>query len=450
MNAKDYASAATRAGEAVAASPANRDYQLLLMNALDADHRPREAADAASAALALGPADAALLTRRSALRRKSGDTVGADVDLEAALRMGTLTPAAQTGALSDLGRKREARERLAQARAAGELKDTPMLDQAYLATRTGDDLAAADAFAQADKAGKLPPPALQDAAYASLRAEHDDEAVAYFKRTIDAADALQLKMDPQMKFDTRRAVSEITRRWGLLASLTYRNGGGAVPGFGVGSGGLGTKTLQAGVEAYWRPFGYQGGHYVELFARAFESLYSQAGGATGGDSLQAALGIRWKPLTDQNAVLSLSRVFARNGNDDWLAQAAYSYDVGSDLRVDVPSWWTTRFSAEAGRYIEHPQTYALASVMTGRSWRINDPDGRTVVFPHAVLAAEYNSTYAVRSSVGAGPGVSVRHWFREDKYDAPRSYVDFTLQYRALVSGDNRTKGLFLSSLISY
>ena len=452
MNAKDYATAASRAGEAAAASPGNRDYQLLLMNALAADHRPGEAAQAATSALALDKPDATLLLRRAALRRESGDEAGARDDLEAALRMGTLTAAQQAGALADLGRTREARERLAQARAAGELKGTPALEQAYLATRTGDDGAAAAAFAEADAGGKLPVTSLQDAAYASVRARHDDEAVAYFKRTIDAADGLSLKMEPQLRYDTRRAISDVSRKWGLLASLTYRNAGGAVPGFGIGGGGVGNKTLQAGAEVYWRPFGYRDGQYIELFARAFESLYSQSGGATGTDSLQAAVGIRWKPLSEQNAVLSLSRVFAHNGNgnDDWLAQAAYSSDWGSDLRVDVPNWWTTRFSAEVGRYIQHPQTYGLASVMVGRSYRINDPDGRTVVFPHAMAAAEYNSTYAQRSSVGAGPGVSVRHWFREDKYDAPRSYVDFTLQYRALISGDNRTKGLFLSSLVSY
>jgi len=54
------------------------------------------------------------------------------------------------------------------------------------------------------------------------------------------------------------------------------------------------------------------------------------------------------------------------------------------------------------------------------------------------------------SVTGAGPGVSVRHWFREDRYAAPRSYVDFSLEYRFRLSGDDRARGLFLTSLISY
>ena len=236
----------------------------------------------------------------------------------------------------------------------------------------------------------------------------------------------------------------------MIASLTYRGaGGGVVSGFGASQGIVGNKTAQLGVEGYWRPFGYRNGRYVEMFARGFTTLYSQAGGATGTDSLQTALGIRWKPLSDHNAVLSLSRVFSKGAPDDWLAQVGYSLDVGIDLRVDVDNWWTTRVAAEAGRYFQNPQNYGLASLQVGKSFRMGG-EGKTVLYPHGVAAAEYNSLLVDKLSVGAGPGVSLRHWFREDRYAAPRSYVDFSLQYRFRLSGDERAKGLFLTSLISY
>ncbi len=138
-------------------------------------------------------------------------------------------------------------------------------------------------------------------------------------------------------------------------------------------------------------------------------------------------------------MLSLSRVFSKGAPDDTLAQAAYSLDVGTDLRVDTDNWWTTRVAAEAGHYFENKQDYGLASVMVGKSYRLAG-DGKTVAYPHAVVAAEYNSLLpSDRLSVGAGPGVSLRHWFREDKYAAPRSYVDFSLQYRFRVAGDETT-----------
>jgi adsorption protein A len=432
---------------AVGASPGNRNYQLLLMNAASAASQPLEAEQAASAALALNAKDGKLLARRAQLRRQLGDETGSRQDLEAALALGLPAPD-EVSALADLGRKSEARARLAQAREAGGMKSATELDLAYLANRVGDDEAARQSFARADAAGALPVTSLQDAAYAAMRTHNDDEAVGYFKRTIDAAEGLKLKLEPQLLYNTRRAVADISRKWGVLASLTYRNGG-ATPGFGLTPGSAGSKTLQAGVEAYWRPWGWRSGEYVELFARGFDTLYSQSGGATGGDSLQGALGIRWKPLSSTNGVLSLSRVFTRNAADDWLAQAAWSWDQGSDLRVDAPSWWTTHVNAEVGRYVNAKQTYGLASVVAGCSYLVGD-EGRTVLFPHAVAAVEYDSSAAQRTSAGAGPGVSLRHWFREDRYNAPRSYVDVTLQYRAHLAGDNRAKGLFINTIVNY
>ena len=452
LEAGDYAQAADKAVQAVAVSPNNRDYQLLLLDAQLGAGRLADAEQAATAAIALDPGDGAVLARRGSIRKRLGNDVGAAEDINAALATGQLGPAAEVGALADLGRTSEARSRFTQLQADGQWRSASELDLAYLAARIGDDEAARTLFASADAdaAGKLPDSALQDSAYASLRAGKDSEAVNYFRRTIDAADALKLRLEPQMLFDTRRAVAEITREGGVIASLNYRGGGsGVVSGFGATPGVVGSKTAQVGVEAYWRPFGYRNGRYVEVFARGFETLYSQAGGATGGDSLQTALGIRWKPFSRHNAVLSLSRVISRGAPDDWLAQAAYSLDVGTDLRVDVGNWWTTRVAAEVGHYTENPQTYGLASVQVGKSYKLPG-EGKTVVFPHAVAAAEYNSLLVDKLSVAAGPGVSLRHWFREDRYAAPRSYVDFSLQYRFRVSGDERAKGLFLTSLISY
>ena len=49
---------------------------------------------------------------------------------------------------------------------------------------------------------------------------------------------------------------------------------------------------------------------------------------------------------------------------------------------------------------------------------------------------------------GIGIGNNVRYWFREDAYNAPRSYVDFSLQYRVKVLGDERAEGrLHLSTI---
>jgi adsorption protein A len=449
MQERDYTDAAVRARQAAAVSPRNRDYQLLLMNAAQAAGNLRQAEQAAGAALALDGSDAQLLARRGAIRRELRDTAGAQQDFNAALATGKLEPAVEVGVLADLGRTREARERLAQAQASGTIGATGDADQAYMAARVGDDEAARAAFARADASGKLPDTALQDAGFTALRAGRDDEAIGYFKRAIDAAEAGRLALSTAALFDTRRAVSEVSRQWGVFASLNYRGGGGVVPGFGVAQSPIGTKSLQAGAEAYWRPFGYANGRYVELFARGFETLDSESG-PTGRDSLQTGAGLRWKPLAEHNAVLSLSRTHTHGASSDWLVQAAYSRDQGTDLRLDVSDWWTTRISAEIGRYTHSRQSYGVVSVQGGRSWRLAPGESSVVLFPHLVVAAEYDSSMARNLSVGAGPGVSLRYWFRGTRHAAPRSYVDLSLQYRARVSGDQRTKGPFVTALISF
>ena len=149
-------------------------------------------------------------------------------------------------------------------------------------------------------------------------------------------------------------------------------------------------------------------------------------------------------------MLSLSRTFGPNVNDDWLAQAGWSWDYGTDLRVDRRSWWTTRLYAEIGRYLENEIDYGIASAMVGRSYVVS-ADHRTVLFPHLFAGVEYASDApGDNTSAGIGPGVSLRRWFREDTYNAPRSYWDITLQYRARLSGDDRMKGLFVNGLLSY
>ena len=446
LEQKDVRRALEQARLATTANPAQRDWQLMHMNAALAAGEWAEAERAASAAIALG-ADGETLAQRSMLLRRLGNNEAANADAQAALASGQLPPATEATLLADLGRPREARDRLANAPAT-----TPQsrLDIAYLSTRIGDDKAATEAFAQADAAGGLPPTSLLDAGYAAMRAKKDEEAVAYFKRAIDAVNGLQLKMEPQMVYDTRRTIADVSRKWGVLASITSRNGGGVEPSFGAVGGSPGQRVTQAGVEAYYRPWGFRNGEFVEVFARGFATLDSENGGNTGGDSFQGGVGVRWKPMTTQNLVLSASRTFGPNVNDDWLLQIGYSYDYGTDLRVDRRSWWTGRFYAEIGRYLDQEINYGIASAMLGRSYVLGG-DGRTVLFPHLFAGVEYTSNDpGSKTAAGAGPGVSLRRWFREDTYNAPRSYWDLTVQYRARLTGDERMKGLYVNGLLSY
>ena len=464
-----FQDAALAAGEAAQLSPDNRDYPLLQINALSRSGQLAEADAATTAVLAKTPEDASILAQRGQLRQRLGQSDLAKTDFDAALALSAqaretgISPAmtanrlpasVEIGLLVDTGRRHEARQRFDQAVAtgnAGDFDDVPDTEVAYLGARVGHDAAALAAFNRADAAGVLPNTAYQDAAFSAIRAGEDLPAVAYFKRAIDDVEALRLQMEPHRLFDARRAVAEVSREGGVIASLSYR---GALSGLGV-TPSVGTDSLQAGIEGYWRRWGYQSGEYVELFARAFQTLYSKGGGAKGPDTLQAAAGVRYKPFATQNLVGSFSRVLSPGGGrNDWLAQLGYSADHGTDLRIDAPSWWTTKMAAELGRYLLEGQNYALAQFQTGRSYRLGDGDtqgsGRWVLYPHISLAADHNPTAIDKTSVGLGPGLTGRYWFREDAHAAPRSYLDLSVQYRARIDGATRAKGLFVSMTLSY
>jgi Flp pilus assembly protein TadD len=456
LDGKDYAAAATHARKAIAVAPQNRDYRVLLLDALTDAGDFAAAEQAADDALAAGR-DAALLARRGAVRERLDKTAAAREDYAEALALGGLPPATQIDLLAHLNRRTEARRVFDEARSAGALDQLSPLELAYLASSAGDDASAHAAFGEADRSGKLSDKALDDAAFAAMRAHDDRGALAYFKRSIDTAnDTNPVGKNAQQQFDTRRAVSTIDRESGFIASLTRSGGGpsaGSTAAAGAQPGAAGNNgSLQAGAEAYWRPFGYRNGSTVEIFGRVFQTLQDKSGGATGTQTAQATVGARWKPWSSQNVVVSFGRLIpiGSQASSDWLAQLAYSDGIGTDLRVDRRSWWTTQWYAEAGRYLQHPQTYGLASLQAGRSFRLDGVDPRLVVFPHLTLNTDYNSLNQQRNATGLGPGVNLRYWFREDAYHAPRSYVELSLQYRMKISGDERARGFFMSTTLSY
>ena len=118
----------------------------------------------------------------------------------------------------------------------------------------------------------------------------------------------------------------------------------------------------------------------------------------------------------------------------------------------MPDWWTAQVYAEAGRFVKLKQNYATFEGQAGRSFRLDSIHPKLVIFPHVVLGADRNTGFEKghEKAVGAGVGTSLRYWFNEDKYTAPRSYWDVSLQYRGRISGDERAKGVFLRLTLSY
>ncbi|MFM0084332.1 bacteriophage N4 adsorption protein A [Paraburkholderia sediminicola] len=337
---------------------------------------------------------------------------------------------------------------------AGTLDAMPDMTAAYIAQRAGNNRVAYQRFSMADKAGTLPASADADAGYAAVQAHRNREAAQYFERAIDASarptDGTAPATPAQLN-EMRSAHAEATRNWGFDASLNYR-GAGMQPGYASSPTPGTSNNWQAGVEAYWRPFGSLGDRMFELYARGYESFGVKNGGASGIDTLQATVGARAKPFSQIDAIVAFERIIPIGSqvNPDWLARLAYSGGYGIERRVDVPSWWTAQVYAETGAYLNTGSVYATTNFELGRTFRMDRYSPKWTVFPYAVIGADYDSSVNHSIPLGAGVGISTRYWFRDSKYDAPRSYVDLSVQYRLKITGDERARGVFFGAIYSY
>ncbi|MGF6772255.1 thioredoxin-like negative regulator of GroEL [Paraburkholderia sp. GAS199] len=349
----------------------------------------------------------------------------------------------------------------AAAQAARDTIDAGLLDgmsdaqAGFIAERAGDSTLALHYFEQADAHGTLPPSALADMGYASLRAHRNREGATYLERAIDAGTQAEPGRDaaatPQALADERAAHAEATRNWGFTASMNYRNGGGPA-GFASNPVPGVTNNWQAGTEAYWRPFGSLGERTFELYARGYENFGVKGDEPSGAQTLQAALGARVKPFASVNAIFAFEKILPIGSSvrSDWLARAAWSDGFGTALRTDRPSWWTGVAYGELGHYLTHPSTYATFNARLGRTYRLDSISPTLTVFPHLVVGADYDSTIDRSIPTGIGAGIATRYWFRGGPYDAPRSFVDLSVQYRLRIAGDERAKGVFFGAVFAW
>lgn len=424
-----------------------RSARLSLIDALLALHRPRQAL---AAIAPLGNGYDAAIRRAIALQglQRHEEALASFVaarDMASNAQQRSSVLRGELGELVSLGRTEEARGRFNAAYAAGQLRGLSSLDLAYLSGQVGEQKLAKTLFQKADAEGLLHGRALLDAAYVARGQSDNAAAENYFRRAIDAHHRGDIALTPQRLFEVRRDVAALTRMWGATASLIYGSIGvmpGALPG--IPSSGA---TLQAGTEFYWRPpgIGFRNGATFEVFGRAFTTLSDKTGGPTGADTTQGSFGARWKPLTDFNLVLEAGRLFriGKYARNDSQLRVAYSTGEGGDLRRDTDNWRYWQVYAEVNRFLEAPQTLASAEARFGHSFQVDAISSNLVFSPFVAVGAAYDSTLATRAAYGAGPGVNLRYWFREDRYTAPMSFIDLSVQYRARLAGDRRAEGWF-------
>lgn len=65
-----------------------------------------------------------------------------------------------------------------------------------------------------------------------------------------------------------------------------------------------------------------------------------------------------------------------------------------------------------------------------------------------LVGTDHDNKAVNQMALGVGPGLNFRYWFRESKYAAPASWLDFTVQFRAPLTHADRAKGLVVRAIL--
>ncbi|QVN19564.1 NfrA family protein [Burkholderia pyrrocinia] len=367
-------------------------------------------------------------------------------DRESAIRVADL---AASNASTD-GERKMAASIAAQARQPVDPPQAPVdntarqkLQEAYDLLREHKDREALDAFQEGFDGGAGNAMNYADAGYAAKRIGLNEQSVELFEHSLDA-DENEHAFDAQHKFGYRREVEQLQRTWGFVLSAPYQS---------AAFGPQGTiSVLQPGIEAYWQPpkIGYQNGRILQFFVRGYGTAYDGTGNVTGMPTVQGSVGVRYKPLPDQNVVMTAERLFhiGSLSMTDWLMRLGYSSEAGTDLRVTEPSWRSWQAYVEGAYFIKAGRYIIYSELRYGHTWRLPMLSDRLTVYPHAAVAGDHDNRQPDKTAIGAGPGIQFRYWFREGRYSAPASYLDVTVQYRFPLTSAARARGLVVRATL--
>lgn len=314
------------------------------------------------------------------------------------------------------------------------------LNAAYVFLNEKKDAQAVDAFhqgfaLQTGSAGQY-----TDAAYAAKRIADKARAIKWFSAALDNAPTLE----PSTAYNYRREIEMMRRQYGVVASVAYQIGGFS-PATSV-------NVVQGGLETYWQPESWlnQNNRLFQVYGRLYENLYDGTGGKIGSATAQGAVGARLKPIPSLGAIVVLERMFPIGSlaSDDWLLHVAYSDGAGGDWNPTVRDWSAWSVYTDSAYFLNAQRFIQSVEVRYGHSWALGQD--KWALTPHWVVSGDYDDRAIQQAAFGTGPGVSFRYWFREDKYQAPASWIDWTMQYRFELTQAPRARGLSLRGILWY
>ncbi|MFG0233057.1 tetratricopeptide repeat protein [Achromobacter sp. 413638] len=488
---QDYQEAITQARKAAQQDPDSKDLQRLLTTTLAAGNAAQmaEANQRMSEALAAQPDDPTLLMQRGYLHQRMRQPREALRDFQAARATGKAPPTAildEGYALSGVGDKRGAVDRLKEAidqDDAGKLDLTP---QQRFDTRSSIAGLSREWGGYISTGYRGARPASSGLGGAAITVPGD----AVFSTA-------EIFWRPSDFLNSSTRTFEL---YGRLSNTLYNNGGKTASqtvSNPCGGGNIQVdETSNNGISGLPTTVGSLGMRFTP----------STEVGLTFGLERQFNLGSATRqgtftPRPDElrcalNTGNQTAHYKTDAGSGGWLAYVTYGMYEGTSLRIDRPDWFTmegyvqagyswqdmpARFwlrdnnsgkdSAESSGKLKRDQAFGAGELRVGRSYRVDAISDRLVFFPYAVVAADWlwnrnrvsglnidgQDSYDLLGngkswSLGAGPGFNLRYWFREDHYNAPRSYLDLTTQYRFNIGGGaaDRAKGLFINLTLSY
>jgi len=150
------------------------------------------------------------------------------------------------------------------------------------------------------------------------------------------------------------------------------------------------------------------------------------------------IGLRWKPIGQQNLNLYAEWFQPPSGDPDLLLRATGSLldrgELRDDWRAAENGWHWQSLYLDAAWFVRS-EDYQLFGSFT-RGYEIRLPTG----WPHSV--APYATVQAARSrnfeDVNLGLGLRYRHWFRETDYSAWRNRFDARVEFTHALAGDRK------------
>lgn len=505
---QDYQQAIVEARQAVQESPDNVTLQGLLTTALAAGNRTQQgdAMRRLDSALSVRPEDSGLLMQRGYLNQRIDKPALALADFRAAEATGKAPKAVvldQAYASAAMGNTKQAVSLLRNAIDQADAGQLPLNATQRYNTRSAIagyqrewGMSASTGYRSARQAsmtsGGAAISSVGDSLFGTMEAFWRPSAVNNQHGVLEAYVRLAGTLyDEGGTYESLLMIDPCTgdSRSDLRDSVERMSRSRSTTGFPSTVGSLGLRYS----------FG-QTGFSLGLERRQFFGTATRGGGIYAESAMdRCRIQVEAERPLQVNAVASYRFDSSAGG---WMTYATYGFYKGTAMRTDVDHWWTLSgytqlgfswddnradflvdalnssgvssiYSVNSSGRLRRQQAFAAAELRLGRTYRVGAELARWMITPSLVVGADWlDQRSRVRGieypvigrqsfllsdtnrdwSLGAGTGVGLRYIFREDHYNAARSYLDISVQYRmALGGGDaQRAKGLFATASLYY